>query len=529
MGGHAFCIPSLDKAGNVQPALYTPRLLQRVYEAMKEIVIQNLKELFHHVVIPIEHPEKTDHGDVDVLVCGFRDELSSKSTIFDLREDIARQLGADESRSWCDGNHTGFFAVPVPASIISLGSVPEPGLELPMLGSSRQYWVQVDVQVVTAPSQLQWRRFRLDHATLQPILTLGLRPAGFIFMNDGFYIRIPGPDRPFGEDHPKTPLIFLTSDFSRLLQFLGLPLEPYDQLFDSFEMYWSWITSARHFARDYLQPRLELEKLIANKAGKSSKDRKVSGYTSGLAYYFSRRDSMRMFTDVWLPAHSYIGNVRINTEDIFQEALTFFDARERYHTQWRIYRNERIEGMFWDKVVVKLSEIRRADLARQAELEMRICEENAANKRVNLMTFQLAEGPRVDNSGETTLEEQKERKKIRKIVNEAVLTLKRRVIFESRPGYGKYPVVKEEPMNDIDHPKWWAELDEGGLTEDFLIDWIASHGFALLKNERDRTRPAREAKRVAKKKPVNRNKYSGVTEGNIVEQTLCNRVRDCRI
>lgn len=148
MGGHAFCKPSLDTDGILQPALYTPRLPLPLYLTIKEFVIVKLKGLFHHVVVPIEDPDKADHGDVDVLVCGFKDKLSSKRTIFGLRGDIALQLGADEARSWCDGNHTGFFAVPVPLSIISLGSVPEPELELPTLGSSRQYWVQVDIQVV---------------------------------------------------------------------------------------------------------------------------------------------------------------------------------------------------------------------------------------------------------------------------------------------------------------------------------------------------------------------------------------------
>lgn len=110
----------MDKDGHSQLALYTPRLPPRVYVGLKELVIGKLKGLFHLVTIPTEHPEKSDHGDVDVLVCGFKDELSSKRTIFDLRGDIALQLGADESRSWCDGKITGFSAVPVPALIISL-------------------------------------------------------------------------------------------------------------------------------------------------------------------------------------------------------------------------------------------------------------------------------------------------------------------------------------------------------------------------------------------------------------------------
>ncbi|KAE9994790.1 hypothetical protein EG327_000003 [Venturia inaequalis] len=530
MGGHAFCKPSVDIYGHLQPALYTPRLPPRVYEAMKKIAVEKLKGVFHHVVVAIEHPEKADHGDIDVLVCGFEDELSSKSTIFDFRGDIALQLGADESRSWCDGNQTGFFAVPVPTSIISLGSVSEPETELSMLGNSREYWVQVDIQVVTAPHRLQWHRFRLDHATLQPILSLGLRPAGFIFLNDGFYIRIPGTDRPFGENHPKTPLIFLTSDVSRLLQYLGLPLESYGQSFNSCETYWIWATSAQHFAREYLQPPLELKESSMSETNKSSNDKKVSAFTSGLAYYFSRRDSMRMFTDEWLPAHPHIGTGRPNVEEIFQEALTFFDARDRYHTLWSNYRNERMEVLFWDKVVAKLSEIKYTEMARQKMQKIELYEEISAIKGVTSTTCKLARALEMEKSRKNAvyqLEEQ-ERKKIRKIVNAAVITMKRRVVFEARPGYGRYPVVKEQPINDGDHSRWVEVLIEGGLTEDELLDWISSHGFLLLENERDRTRPAREAKRAAKKETAERLKCSDAIKTDLVEITSCDGIEGCR-
>lgn len=73
---------------------------------------------------------------------------------------------------------------------------------------------------------------------------------------------------------------------------------------------------------------------------------KVSGFSSGLTYYFSRRDSMRLFTDDWLPSQPQIGTNKSNADDIFQEVLDFFDARDRYHVQWSTYRNERMEEQF---------------------------------------------------------------------------------------------------------------------------------------------------------------------------------------
>lgn len=347
-------------------------------------------------------------------------------------------------------------------------------------------------------------------------------------MNEGFYIRIPGSDRPFGEKCPKTPLIFLTSNVARLLQFLGLPLEPYGRPFESCETYWRWVTSARHLAREFLQPRFELGKSSARE--ESSKDKRVSGYTSGLAYYFSRRDSMRMFTDDWLPLHPQIGTNEPDVEAIFQEALEFFHARDRYHVQWSTYIMDRREEQFWAKVIAKLSDIKHAELLRQREIEKRVWEDMSTSKGRNLVTCELARAPEVDKSGKKALDEleQKETKKIRKTVNEAVITLKRRVVFEAHPGYRRYPVVKEEPKNDVDHPKWLAQLAEGGLTEDELLDWIARHGFPLLKNERDRTRPAREAKRVAKKQAVDREKYSDAVRVDLVKETLGDGVMEAK-
>lgn len=71
-------------------------------------------------------------------------------------------------------------------------------------------------------------------------------------------------------------------------------------------------------------------------------------------------------------------------------------------------------------------------------------------------------------------------------------------------------------------------MEEGGLTEDELLDWMASHTFPLLKNERDRTRPAREAKRLARKEAADGNKCSDTVTRDLVEQTFYNEAKDQR-
>lgn len=60
MGGKIFTVGA--------NALRTPRMTQEVYDLMKSKCLTSLKPLFKRAVVPIEAPEKTSYGDVDVLV-----------------------------------------------------------------------------------------------------------------------------------------------------------------------------------------------------------------------------------------------------------------------------------------------------------------------------------------------------------------------------------------------------------------------------------------------------------------------------
>lgn len=102
---------------------------------------------------------------------------------------------------------------------------------------------------------------------------------------------------------------------------------------------------------------------------------------------------MRMFTDDWLPSHPEIGTNKPGVEDTFQEALDFFDARDRYHIHWSTYRNERMEERFCGKVITKLSKIKYVHWVSQGELETKICDEIPTNKGLGLVTCELARGP----------------------------------------------------------------------------------------------------------------------------------------
>ncbi|KAE9961620.1 hypothetical protein BLS_001621 [Venturia inaequalis] len=593
MGGHAFTDLYINPHTNKRyPAHHTPRLPTNIYTAIRDQVIKKLSVIFDNVVVPFPHPEKEDHGDIDMFVCGPRGDLTGKRTMYELRLDIARQLGVE--RCMCNRSQTGYFAVPVPAEIMSLGTVSEPvwpekmkdkmidkrkevrdsgvdmqdsasnttntveadrdptemaGKELEIgLGSSKEYWVQVDIQLVDVPSQLEWRRFKIAHATFHNILTYGLRPAGFIFMNSGLYVRPPGPDRPFGPDAPKTPLVFLTNDVYRMLEYLELPAGPYGQPFSTREEYWKYATSARHFSRERIQlgvsPELieesDEDRAKVSKKKKKSRSKKtnemndernkdgIGEATTKIKQKRTRNDHLAarpawpQFTDEWIPANPDIGTVRLNVEEIFEDALNFFDAKIRYHVTWNSYTIEREDELFWNEAFVRLQGVRYVEMVSQDKIEVYthsgVSFEGAEERVIADLTLVIF--PKSEKVQEKPAVERKQKlmDHIRVYVNEVIKTLKRRVVFETFEGYGKHPVILDMPqMDESKHSKWLVQSEHGGYTREELLNWIVLHGFQLREDERSRTRPEREAKdfeklaekkmKVMKKCPVDSEMY----------------------
>ncbi|TID20583.1 hypothetical protein E6O75_ATG05347 [Venturia nashicola] len=567
MGGHAFAELYVNPHTNQRyPARYCPRLPTPIYTAIRDEVVKKLSVIFDKVIVPFPHPEKEDHGDIDIFVCGPKDDLANKRTIYDLRLDIAQHLGVD--RSMCNKSQTGFFAVLVPATITSLGSIPEPvwpekaksqrkgkdaekedsGVDMQDtarqgtntaeadqdvakmtvkelevgLGSSKKYWVQVDIQLVDAPSQLEWRQFKIAHATFHNILAYGLRPAGFIFMNSGLYVRSPGPDRPFGPDAPKTPLVFLTNDVYRMLEFFNLPAGPYGRPFPTRDEYWIYATSARYYSRDRIQlgvsPGLKEESEEEPKASqkkKKSRPRKeiknkdsVDDTTKGKKKrtrhdHLAQRAAWPQFTDEWVPANPHIGTSRLNVEDIFEDALSFFDTKARYYVAWNSYVMEREDELFWDEAFVRLQAARYTEMVSQDKIEIHthsgVSLEEAEERVIADLTLVIF--PKSEKVQEKAAVERKQKlmDHIHVHINEVIRILKRRVDFETFEGYGKYPVILDIPqMDESKHPKWLAQSEQGGYTREELLGWIVFHGFRLQENERARTRPEREAKDLEK-------------------------------
>ena len=100
MGGSAFSA-SL-------PLTAFPRLPSSVYKNLKAKLLLKLQELYLYVGVPIEAPEKVDHGDLDFLVA----VPLAPGTDYVRHEQIAEAIGAKHVVPNA-GNRTSNFAIPI--------------------------------------------------------------------------------------------------------------------------------------------------------------------------------------------------------------------------------------------------------------------------------------------------------------------------------------------------------------------------------------------------------------------------------
>lgn len=119
MGGHAF--------RSVLASTAFPRLPPAVYNGLKARIQPILEQLYAHVGVPREAPQKEDHGDLDFMVClprrsitntnapnvgdgsAMEDAPGSINVPHDL---VAVAIGAKHCNPM-EGNRTSNFAVPV--------------------------------------------------------------------------------------------------------------------------------------------------------------------------------------------------------------------------------------------------------------------------------------------------------------------------------------------------------------------------------------------------------------------------------
>ncbi|KAK4108750.1 hypothetical protein N656DRAFT_717325 [Canariomyces notabilis] len=231
MGGSAF--------SSLPDAPYTPRMPPAVYQHVKSAFHTALRELFVYVATPIEGPEKTDHGDVDILVALERrlafphqhpthQPQDSPSNPRDLIEEIKHLLNAE-------------YAVVPPGGTSANLAIRWPK-ELDHL------YVQADVRICRDLDQLCWILFKHAHGDIWNLIGSTIRPFGLTVDEEALWIRIPEIE----QYDRKIARVCLTQDPVEILQFLGLQVEGFwTEPFESVDKLFEYVTTSRLF---WIQP-----------------------------------------------------------------------------------------------------------------------------------------------------------------------------------------------------------------------------------------------------------------------------------
>lgn len=300
MGGKAFA--------NGPSKLPTPRMPPFVYHHLRQKYLSILSALYGHVDSPAEVPEKSSHGDIDILVSSPRDPAHPPTTAF-----LVTTLSAVKA---IDSETLKSFAVPYPD---------EPGV-----------FVQVDVQICTTPSLFGWQLFHTSYGDLWNILGTSIRSFGLTANENGLHVRIPEMEA----DERAKSLLFLTSEPDAVLRFVSLNVAEYRAGWTNVEDMFAFLARNRFMTKEAYVPR----ELKAN-------DRKRLG----------KRDIYRRFVQDWVPSWEECGGAadfpqkegeddkerneiqKARRTALLQEALDRFGKRDEYDAkvcEWMEKRKE---------------------------------------------------------------------------------------------------------------------------------------------------------------------------------------------
>ncbi|MCJ1270512.1 hypothetical protein MMC22_010409 [Lobaria immixta] len=239
MGGKAFA--------NELPKLPTPRMPPSVYFHFRQKCLSVLSALYVHVASPADCPEKSSHGDIDILVSSPLDPAHPPTPAV-----LATTLCAVKT---INSGPVKSFAVPYPD---------EPGK-----------FVQVDVKVC-GPALFDWELFHNSYGDLWNILGTSIRSFGLTVNHRGLHVRI----REIEAVERKQSLLFLTCEPDAVLRFVGLDLAEYRDGWTRVEDMFAFLVRSR-FSTKEAYVRREL---------KANDRKRMAG-----------REIYRRFVEDWMP------------------------------------------------------------------------------------------------------------------------------------------------------------------------------------------------------------------------------------
>jgi hypothetical protein len=270
--------------GNAFPGLKIPRLSHEQYNTLLANSSKILQNFYEVVTSPPEAPSKSDHGDIDLLVCNPTHDFKVKELSEALEAVNHTKVGVTTS-----------FALP-----LAKGQSEE--------DVGEDEYVQVDVHV--CPSEYyEWESLLGGYGDLLQIIGVLNRAAGLTANNVGLHFRIPEIE----VYNRKQSMMYLTHSVPRFMQFLGLDYDKYLSGFATDEEIFAWCVAGRFYG-----PKA-LEKNNENAADRNR--------------YVKRKMFTRCMNE-WLPAHPEVWtNRKIWTrEEVQDEAIRFFELEDEYTT-----------------------------------------------------------------------------------------------------------------------------------------------------------------------------------------------------
>ncbi|ELR07800.1 hypothetical protein VC83_01094 [Pseudogymnoascus destructans] len=301
--------------GNVFANCLTPRMPPSVYFPTRDRCHAILSNYYTHICTPLEAPEKTSFGDIDILVHG-----PVSNPPIPLKE-LGAALNAAAKILPRTENPEANFAIPWLSfsSLDSTTSTPD----APELRDKQNRFIQLDILTLPTATSFHFLSFTHAHSGLFTLLGPSLRQSGLILTPTSLSLRIPSIEahRRRGSTLP------LTSNPSAILDFLGLEKKGYWTRFESVEEMFGYVASSRLFTT---RVREEEE-------------------GEGKVKHRNRRNSRRPLFVRWkeefLPRASMEGGYdRLvpSREEVREEAfMTWPPARDLYEAQAKAFEEER--------------------------------------------------------------------------------------------------------------------------------------------------------------------------------------------
>ena len=300
MGGKAF-----------NPTLRTPRMPPATYHALLSKYISVLSKHYVHVGSPREAPERTSHGDIDILVCtpihNSPPDTATLTKILNATKSIAAKPAT-------------LFAVPYPSDWPS--------------DEEGENHIQLDVERCDTVDKFNWMLFFNSLGDFWNILGTALRRYGLTANDHGLHLRV----REIETENKQHALISLTSDPGDILEFLGLDVEEFNEGWSTLEEMYVFLAQHRFFRRDsYTRVHhLDSHSSIPNGAngGGGTKEKKR----------IETRAVYRQFVDEFLPSWQDVGRKRVRREEMLEFVLNRWGKRAEYEkkmNEWRKYMDEK--------------------------------------------------------------------------------------------------------------------------------------------------------------------------------------------